>query len=233
MIQEVLVQQIQEGDLLPGERIMSERSLAEKFGVSRMAVQYALNALENKGVVERHRGSGTFVVKYAPNKINLGEFSSEKNLGITASFHRSGVKISNKVITRGFVTNRFLSYKLGIEREKAVYALHRVRYGNDEPFVIEYSYLPGELFPDINEVDFTDVSLYDYMESYGLMSVAFNESLQITEVHPREAGYLEISEGEPVYYTRLIGFSNGGKIVEYTESYTRCDKVEIKFKTSV
>ena len=197
-----------------------------------MAVQYALKQLEQEGVVERRKGAGTFISKITGDKVMIGDHTGS-NLGITSILKNSGHKISNRVIARGFVSSRFLAHKLGIPEDEKVYALHRVRFSNDEPFALEYSYLPARTFPDMDEVDFTDVSLYDYMEAYGLMPVFFNESLQIVEVNSREAGYLEMAEGDPVYYNRLVGFSGDGRIVEYTESYSRCDKAEIKFDTVV
>lgn len=52
---------IQEGTLKPGDRLPSERQLAEEFGVSRPAVREALSALGLTGLVEVRHGEGTFV----------------------------------------------------------------------------------------------------------------------------------------------------------------------------
>ena len=232
-IQSIILNEIQNGELLPGERLSSERSMSEKYDVSRMAVQYAMKSLEKKGYLERRKGSGTFVKKHAIDKINLGGLLTTANLGITATLKSSGARISNKVITKGFVSTRFLNNKLGVGEGEKVYVLHRVRYSNEEPFAIEYSSVPAKPFRDIDAIDFTNISLYDYMESYGLMPTRFNEKLQLVEVNARETGYLEIGEGEPVYYTELIGFDKRGNIVEYTESFTRYDKAEMTFETRV
>ncbi|MBE6028724.1 MAG: GntR family transcriptional regulator [Clostridiales bacterium] len=233
IIQEAVISDIQEGELLPGERIMSERAMAEKYNVSRMAVQYAMKVLEKKGYVERRRGAGTFVRKHDVQKINLGDFYNRLNAGITATLKGSGATPSNKVITRGIVRADFYTHKLGLEQGEEVFILNRTRMLNEEPFALEYSAVPLKRFPDIEEIDFAVVSLYDYMESYGLMPRRFNEKLQIVEVNAREAGYLEIGEGSPVYYTELTGFASDGSLVEYTESFIRCDKAEMRFITRV
>lgn len=233
IIQEAVISDIQEGELLPGERILSERAMAEKYNVSRMAVQYAMKVLEKKGYVERRRGAGTFVRKRDVQKINLGDFYNRLNAGITATLKGSGATPSNKVITCGIISADFYTHKLGLKKGDKVFVLNRTRLLNEEPFALEYSAVPLKRFPDIEEIDFAVVSLYDYMESYGLIPRSFNEKLQIVEVNAREAGYLEIGEGSPVYYTELTGFASDGSLVEYTESFIRCDKAEMRFITRV
>ena len=49
------------GALKPGERLPSERNLAELFRVSRPAVREAARALETLGVLETRPGAGTYV----------------------------------------------------------------------------------------------------------------------------------------------------------------------------
>ena len=56
-----LTEEIEKGTLCYGERIPSEKELAEQFGVSRQTVRRALKTLGDEGVVESRRGSGTYV----------------------------------------------------------------------------------------------------------------------------------------------------------------------------
>ena len=51
-------QKILDGELRVGERLPSERELAEALGVSRASIREALRALEVMGIVESHIGSG-------------------------------------------------------------------------------------------------------------------------------------------------------------------------------
>lgn len=53
--------QIQDGKLVPGDKIPSENELAEEFKVSRQTARHALNVMEMDLMVERRRGSGTYV----------------------------------------------------------------------------------------------------------------------------------------------------------------------------
>jgi GntR family transcriptional repressor for pyruvate dehydrogenase complex len=60
-IMEQLESMILDGTLLPGQKLLSERTLAEQFAVSRPSVREAIQKLENKNLVERKQGGGTFV----------------------------------------------------------------------------------------------------------------------------------------------------------------------------
>ncbi len=52
---------IRQGALKHGDRLASERDLAERFKVSRSSVREAIRSLELQGLVVSKRGSGTFI----------------------------------------------------------------------------------------------------------------------------------------------------------------------------
>lgn len=64
-IREQLLDEIRSGRIAPGERLPSERTLAERYGVSRVTVREALQGLAVEGIVERNPGRGTRVVASA------------------------------------------------------------------------------------------------------------------------------------------------------------------------
>jgi GntR family transcriptional repressor for pyruvate dehydrogenase complex len=53
---------IVDGRLRAGQKLPSERQLAQQFNVSRPSLREAIQKLEAKGVVERRQGGGTYVV---------------------------------------------------------------------------------------------------------------------------------------------------------------------------
>ncbi|NMM60953.1 GntR family transcriptional regulator, partial [Priestia megaterium] len=57
----MFIEEIKNGNLKYGDKIPSERELADKFGVSRMTARHALSTLEREGFVERRVGVGTFI----------------------------------------------------------------------------------------------------------------------------------------------------------------------------
>nr|WP_183601272.1 GntR family transcriptional regulator [Paenibacillus phyllosphaerae] len=60
-IQQAIKDQIRLGNLRPGDRIPSEKELAEQFHVSLITTKNALAGLAEEGVVVRAKGKGTFV----------------------------------------------------------------------------------------------------------------------------------------------------------------------------
>ncbi len=56
-----LEQMLLEGSFAAGQKLPTERELAEQFDVSRPSVREALQKLEAKGLVSRKQGGGTFV----------------------------------------------------------------------------------------------------------------------------------------------------------------------------
>jgi DNA-binding FadR family transcriptional regulator len=61
--------------LEPGDRLMSERDLAERLGVSRTSVRQALTALEVMGLVRIRHGGGVFLAR--PQDTVLPSLASE------------------------------------------------------------------------------------------------------------------------------------------------------------
>lgn len=57
------------GELKPGDRLDSERDLAETLGVSRASVREALAAMEHLGVLETRQGEGTFIADHYQNPL--------------------------------------------------------------------------------------------------------------------------------------------------------------------
>ena len=67
---EEIVRQLQslitQGRLKAGDRLMTERELAQQFGVSRVTVRQALSVLQAMGLVESRIGNGTFARTRVP-----------------------------------------------------------------------------------------------------------------------------------------------------------------------
>jgi GntR family transcriptional regulator, transcriptional repressor for pyruvate dehydrogenase complex len=78
------------GELRNGDRLPTERELAEQFHASRTAVREAMKILAQKGLVEMRPGRGTIVIDGAPEamqnsiglvmKLKLGEVGGSDNL---------------------------------------------------------------------------------------------------------------------------------------------------------
>ena len=68
---ENLKQMIFERKWAPGERLPSEQTLCEMFGVSRVSVRNALHRLKAQGIIDTHLGAGSYV-KPLDTSVHLG-----------------------------------------------------------------------------------------------------------------------------------------------------------------
>ena len=74
-----LKESIQQGVFAPGEKLISEPSLCEKFGISRHTARAAVSILEAEGLVTRKRGSGTYVNHFFAD-------THRKNIGVLTTY---------------------------------------------------------------------------------------------------------------------------------------------------
>jgi GntR family transcriptional repressor for pyruvate dehydrogenase complex len=78
---EVIVQQIKDqikkGILKPGEKLPSERKLADLLGVSRSSIREAIQALAFSGYLEVNQGKGTYILEMATKYDEVANFFSE------------------------------------------------------------------------------------------------------------------------------------------------------------
>lgn len=222
------------GSWLAGEMLPGERVLAEKYSTTRPVIQHAMKELERQGFVRRVKGKGTFINKTKKDFMNISGAVELRNKGISELLRSYGIKASSTVLVRGTITgNKFLESKLKLQSGEPVFALHRVRYGGEEPVAIEYTYIPKNLFPDIENVDFDMVSLYEYMDARGHLPEKFDRIIRVMRLAPKEARYLELPVDAPSFYFELTGVDSERRIVGYTESFFRCDKTEFKFSSRI
>jgi len=67
MVADTLRREIAEGKFRDGQALMTEEELRMHFGVSRQTIRQAIALLEDDGLVDRRRGSGTYV-RHGPRK---------------------------------------------------------------------------------------------------------------------------------------------------------------------
>jgi GntR family transcriptional repressor for pyruvate dehydrogenase complex len=89
-VAEQIEKRILDGELHSGDRLPTERELAEQFHVSRTAVREAMKILAQKGLVDMRPGRGTIVIDGAHEamqnsidlamKLKLGEVGGSDNL---------------------------------------------------------------------------------------------------------------------------------------------------------
>ncbi|MEP7022929.1 MAG: GntR family transcriptional regulator [Actinomycetota bacterium] len=143
--------------LVQGEfrtRFPGDDELTASYGVSRHTVREAVRRLQAEGVVERGRGRGTFV----------RDQLIEQPLGALYSLFRS-------VEEQGFVQRSIVRHLeirqddeaakvLGCAAGEPLVYLERLRLADDQPVVLDCSWLPATFARPLLNVDFAHTALY-------------------------------------------------------------------------
>ena len=233
-IKSSIITKIKTQEYLPGELLPSERDFATMYSVSRYLIHDIFDELISQHYLIRVHGKGTFVRKPEQNRVALGVLNESKNASFTSLVRNFGIEISNKCLGTGIIKNRkYFADKLGLSEEDEIYGIHRIRLGNKEPLAIEFTYVPIHFFSDIDNYNFEHISLYDYMKSKNHLPVKFNETMMMVEAGEKLQKHLDLASATSIVnYIEFIGYDENGNLVEYTESYSRPDKLEVRFVTN-
>jgi GntR family transcriptional regulator len=169
----LILQEIEAGRWQPDQQLPTEEQLSARFRVSKITVRQALRELANLGWVRREQGRGTFVQKPAL------EEGPRKLTGFTAEMRDHGLNATSQVLDKGVIpAPADVAAKLRIAPNDHVFCLRRLRLADGMPLGVQTAYLPFEMLPGIDEVPFTNVSLYGLLESrYDLHPVSAKETL--------------------------------------------------------
>ena len=156
---------IEEGGLAPNDKLPTVVDLCDRYGVSKITVKRAFEILTEKGLISSRRGSGTFVknttelfeqtgiepIKGASGEKDSFSFSqSDKAAGFTKEHEGDGRAVTSIVYDFSIVNPpENVARHLNIHPEDFAYYHCRVRCLDDDPMVIEYTYMPIDLIPDI------------------------------------------------------------------------------------
>ena len=211
---------IYEGKYAFGDKLPSERSLAEKFGISHLTVRKALAILEEEGMLLRVQGKGTFVraQKYSIDMQHMDGFSS--------MFGQQGITITNKVLYSGVREAGFKYSRIfGIPREEPVFELIRLRQNGEDPVALEYNILPTKRVPHVEEYDYSLYSLWDVYRQTGIQLVEENQKLEIVKVYNPQADLLNVEEGADVLVLSSTALDLSGKVIECTKIYDNAKRM--------
>lgn len=189
-----LLHSIESGDLLPGEKLPTEKELAAHFGISLAPVRAALASLAASGHVRRIQGRGTFVAE-EPVSIQVGLFPS-----LTQVLNEQGVSFTlTGVFTTVAPTPDVAAPWFDRSPEEVVW-LRRTVLVRSRPVAALDAWLPAPRFARLTEVDFTSGrSLYAAMgELYGLSPVNKDGTLSVMAATPVIGSALELAIGAPV-----------------------------------
>lgn len=197
-----------------GQKLPYEYALCVNYHCNKETMKKALDILVKEGIIIRRRGAGTFV-----KEVPTGAFP---NTIFERSFYRRFAgkkKVSTEVIEFEIIpADDFLANRLQIEESDFIYHIIRLRSLDDRPYVIEITYIPLSLIPNL-KVDVLRHSLYEYASNtlhLKLQSCHINISAALATDLERD--FLKLKEDEPFIQEEQISYLSTGAVFEYTLS---------------
>lgn len=213
---------IMENNLKPDDKLPSERSLCESSGASRTLVRAAINQLIQEGVLYSRIGSGTFIKR--PKVCR----QLQNYIPFKTTVENEGRKFSTSVLSfQKIESNKNIARHLHLTLGYPVYELRRLRFIDDDPFMIDVSYIDAKRFEKLNEYDFSKKSLYKVLEQvYHTRIHKGQEKTSITFASRFESSVLSIKEGEALFYISGLARDENDSPVEYAKVVVKKDQVK-------
>ena len=216
-IQHYIQEMIDGQDFEPGDRIPSERALAEQLGKNRMTVRKAIDGLVSMGLLERHSTSGTRI----PRPSVTRPIDAKTSLGITRIIQSGGSTAGNKLLH--FEQRRATAHvaeHLHIPEGSEIVMFRRLWTVNETPCCLETSHIPADLVPGLAAEDLmAGQSLYALLrERYGIAAVIGERQISVASGSEMEARQLNLLPSAACLMLRLVVYNDVGRPIEYLRS---------------
>jgi len=206
----------------PGTAAPSERDLVEHFGVARMTVRQALDALVAEGVLQRFPGRGTFVAPPRRKPSGIAGFTEDM-------LDRDIVAESRTLRAEKVKAPAGVARALGLAPREPVLRWRRLRLADGSPFCLSDAYISASLVPGLLDGPDLPDSLYDELTARGRRPTWAEDSLSAGVATADEAAMLECSEGSVVIrLTRRALWED--RPIEISRSVYRADLHTVSFQ---
>lgn len=209
------------GTMSAHDKLTSERELTQLYGVSRITVRLALKELEDRGLVYKKHGKGTFVSENSDSVVDLSSMYS-----FTEQMKKLGKEPETKVLSfQQIEVTDAIAKQMNLDTGASVYEIERLRLANKVPLMLERTYVPMSLFEGMTQEMLSTKSLYDsFREDFGQLVRQADEEFYASIALENEAGYLNIKSGDPVLHVIRKTFNMKNRVIEYTFSIARADQ---------
>lgn len=203
---EDLERRIAVGDIV--DRFPTDKQLTEHYGVSRHTVREAVRRLRARGLVDRHRGRGSF----------LSDARLAQPLGGLSSLFRAveerGLEQRSEVIALERVRDPQAAARLELPPRAELVRLERLRYAGDDPLALDSVWLPVDVGRHLLDVDFGRTALYDELaDRAGIRISAVDETFEPIVPDEDARALLHLDDDEALLRVRRLGRS-GDRPVE-------------------
>lgn len=224
------------GGMRPGDRLPSERVLAERYEVSRVTMRSALNRLAEEGLISSAPARGWFLQENRsadhPALSNPGAGRTVQGFADYALRH--GLAVRTRVLAAGVRAATIAeAEELRIAPGAPLFSMRRLRYLDELVVVVEYNRLPLALCPRLAETDFTEASLYATLRQADPPQAPHvaDYSVEARQPDPEERDLLEITDTTPVLVATQLAFNQEARPLELTVAIYRGDRY--RFRASI
>lgn len=223
-LKQYIIDSIESGKWKPGQQMFPEIKICELFDISRTVVRQTYQELVNEGYLIKRKAKGTFIAepKIAENLV-------QTLMGFYEDMTARGFKVSNDILWQKKISSTpRVAEKLGLETGEEVTVIRRVRRINDEPIVLDRTYIPYKLCPGLLNEDLTNKSLYSYIEGkYNLKIDKGTRFIEATTAGDEEAKLLNVKKGAPLLLIESVSFLDNGVPLEYYIALHRGDRSKL------
>lgn len=192
-LRDSLASRIASGEWGPEDALPSENRLAAEYDLSVGTVRKAVEQLVGEGLLERRRGSGTFLRKPAFDATLFRFFQLRGEPGERATIPESRLLVREVVAAPAELATLLSDDRL--------IRIERVRSLAATPLLDEEIFLPESRFPGFAELSENRIGplLYPfYFEAYGIFIASATDELTFAGADERAAHRLDLAPGDPL-----------------------------------
>jgi len=218
-------------DAEPGVRLPSEHEMAAHLGVSRATAIQALKDLENRGLVHRKQGKGSFT---ADTERAIRSTDTPWLPSFSDDLKKAGRSTREHVLRCSLVdAPAEVSTALEVTAGAQVWRITRVIYSGDEPVIHATSWLSMTVYPELDSKEIESSSLYQHLQArYGASArpSTAEEQWSAQAALRAIAAALDIPAAAPVMRVQRRAFLQDGTPAEYALSYVRAETFAVSFR---
>jgi GntR family transcriptional regulator len=226
-IYEELLNQIRDGKYKENGLFPSDTELVKIYNVSRGTVREAIKLLIQQGYLVREQGKGTFVtykkIRQDPDTL----------IGFTELMRQHDLKPSARIIEKEVsYPPAHISHLMQLESNQKIVRIVRLRFGDDQPLIIERSYFNFDLFEPILGEDLEENSIFELL--YELTDTRLGNAQQCIEAistGQQELQLLEVEPGTPLLLIKRLIQTKNGEYFQYSEDVYRSDRIHFATNT--
>jgi GntR family transcriptional regulator len=217
--------EIGDGRLSSGDTLPGEQRLAANFGVSRVTVRKALDALSADGLIERRAGSGTLVTASGPGiKPVAMDFAT-----LMPQLVEMGQKTTARLLSFSYeAAPDYVARAMKLAEQEKVQIATRVRSAGDQPFSHLTTYVPEVIARNYSENDLATTPLFKLLERSGVTINAAQQSVSAKLAGPEVAEALGVAVGSALLSLRRVVRDVQGNGVEYLSALYRPDMFRLE-----